>query len=145
MTSHVLRDQRKVAVEEAGYRRNTIASMQLTNLIHLPSVEGIVHTLAIRVELNISVRILASSEAGIAKQLLDCIIEEAVEKNKALAAVQLLGEFCPLHFTRHILLRSMLGHCSHISISNISRFELGVRSPFECTISVTLANSAASI
>jgi hypothetical protein len=100
--------------------------MQLCHLIHLPCVEALIHPLAILVELYISVRILVSSEASIAEQLLDCIIETAVEKNQALAAIQLLCELCPLHISRNIVLCSVLRQSFDRSISNISRIKCRV-------------------
>ena len=87
MASQLLGHQRCITAQKDGNWRNALASVHLTNLIHLTRVEGAVSTCTFAVILDFGLRVLFPCEPGISKpssSFLDRVVEAAPEKDQAL-------------------------------------------------------------
>jgi hypothetical protein len=88
-------------------------------------------------------RVLSAGEASVPQKLLDSVIQAAVVKDEALAAVERLGKLCTLDAFRDVLADGALGQCARPLHAIIARPKFGTA--LKHPVTVCLPNMASGI
>ena len=138
--AHFLANHGRIAAQKHRHRRGIRTGTGLRTLIHFTPVDGTILALVANRVDHLKLCVLLSCEAGVARQLLDGVIQGTEEKDQALAPICRLGKV-PAHYTaRNIEIDRLLPHGLHLGVSDATRLILGVGGPFQQPVTVFIAS-----
>ncbi len=138
--SHFLANYCSIAAQEHWKWGHVSACVPLADFVHITAVDcPILALLAGRVRVHLlkpSVLPASLSKAGRSQQLLDRVVQGAVEENHALGAIGRLGNVFLQTTARNIELHRFPSHGSHRDIADPLGLELGIGSPLQQSVSI---------